>query len=469
MFMNIACTYQDHSSYAPSNLFVLLSWSCGLYTTCTKHNAEFPSANAFRALVGSMAFLLDLVSESTIAKPSLKHGSVVRVRRALRASPTNIPSVISTLLALAKTSQSPLRFTSLLGVSVDVLIRLKTTDEPPESRLPVDLKNLILTFYTTSILMSKTTLSPHISTALDDFVATFVTGDDFTKAVLPTVERALLRSPEICLPAVTKFFSTYNQPLDETSFKKVVTQAINSSKSANASVRSNAIDFFKTVLKRNEPLAETALGELLALPKTGKTAGPDHRIALYAMLQSLPPHTSISPTLLQSVAPLLAKETNETATSTLASALPPHIVYLLNQGSIAPEIPQLVTKELASAKPAVRRAFSILLGTVFYQHQELLETDAGVAFAKAVLPALENSLKNVAANPLNAPGGPIEGYVAIAIMLGPLSRSGKFSESIHAPRNITQTLIQSRRRDLEEHCHRIASDEHDKAIFPPVG
>ena len=36
--------------------------------------------------------------------------------------------------------------------------------------------------------------------ALDDFVSTYVTPDDLEKEILPTIEKALLRSPEISLP-----------------------------------------------------------------------------------------------------------------------------------------------------------------------------------------------------------------------------------------------------------------------------
>ena len=418
----------DYSSYAPSTLFVLLGWSCGLYTVCAKNNPDFATSNPLRALIGSMAFLLDMLTDSSVAKPSLKHGGLVRVRRALRSAPTHIPSVISTLLALTKSSQTPLKFVTLIGVSVAVLIRLKHTPEPPISRLPTDLKDAILSLYTTTILMSKATLPPHITNALDDFTSTYISPEDFTKSVLPTLDRAMLRSPEICLPTVTKFYAAYPHPLDEASFKKAVTQAVSSSKSANATVRADSVLLFKAILDSNKTLSATALTELLALPKTGKTTGPDHRVALYTMLGFLPPDASISPPLLQSATPLLGKENNEAATSTLAAALPSHIVFLLRESTISPEVGQLVAKELANSKPAVRRAFANLVGTIFYQHQDILESDAAVSFAKIVVPALEKSLAGVAGNPLNAPGGPIEGYIAIATILGPLSLSGKFSK-----------------------------------------
>lgn len=81
------------SSYAPSDLFVLLSWSCGLYTVCVKHNPQFTSSNSWKVLIGSMATLLDMVTESTKAKPALKKGALVRTRRALRSVWSNLTSL----------------------------------------------------------------------------------------------------------------------------------------------------------------------------------------------------------------------------------------------------------------------------------------------------------------------------------------------------------------------------------------
>lgn len=73
------------SSYAPADIFVLLSWSCGLLTTCVRANPDFTSTHLWRVLIGTTALLLDMLSDSTNAKPSLQHGGLVRVRRALRS------------------------------------------------------------------------------------------------------------------------------------------------------------------------------------------------------------------------------------------------------------------------------------------------------------------------------------------------------------------------------------------------
>ncbi|TFK26296.1 translational activator GCN1 [Coprinopsis marcescibilis] len=433
-------------SYAPANLFVLHSWSCGLYTTCMKANPAFTSTNPFRVLVGSMAFLFDMINESKAAKPSLKHGVLIRTRRALRSAGNQVPKVIETLLGLAKTNPTPSRLVSLIGVSVSVLIRLKDVPEPAIERLPGDLKSGIVSLYTNAVVLSKTLVPDHILEFLKDFISTFVTSEDFEKSILPIFERSLIRSPELSLPPVIQFFSSYPRPSTPEIFKKLVTQCINIAKSSSAVVRDGSVALFKAILSSiggDQQLEAVALTELLVLPKTSKTTGPDHRISLYSMLGLLIPSSVVSSDLVQSATPLLSKETNEIAISVLAAALPPHIVYILlnDEQGVPKETVQLIAKEMGNAKPAVRRAFSGLVGSVL-SSPDIMEKDAGKVFAKAVAPSLENALKSVSANPINTPGGPLEGYVAVAVLLGPFVQSGSFDDLI-SKNPVLQAIVAS--------------------------
>lgn len=221
--------------------------------------------------------------------------------------------------------------------------------------------------------------------------------------------------------------------MDIDSFQRVLTQTINSAKATNATVRLNSIGLFKVLIARSDPLdpdnlSRVAVPDLLNLPKSGKSAGPDHRIALYSMLGFLTPTATVSAALTQTATSLLAKETHEGATSVLAAALPPHIIFLLREGSLLPEITHLIAKEMSSVKPGIRRAFCGLAGSVFFQGQDVVETECGATFAKAVLPSFELSLKTVSSNPLNSSGGPFEGYVAVTTLLGPLAQSKKFGK-----------------------------------------
>ena len=176
-------------------------------------------------------------------------------------------------------------------------------------------------------------------------------------------------------------------------------------------------------------LSRVAVSDLLNLPKSGKSAGPDHRIALYSMLAYLTPTATVSTALIQTTTPLLVKETHEGVTSVLAAALPSHIIFLLREGSLPGEISQLIAKEMSSVKPGVRRIFCGLAGSVFFEGQDIVETESGAIFSEALLPSFELSLKTVSSNPLNSSGGPFEGYVAVATLLGPLAESKKFGKS----------------------------------------
>ncbi|KAG5642517.1 hypothetical protein DXG03_002618 [Asterophora parasitica] len=420
------------SSYASSDLFVLLSWSCGIYTVCVNANPEISSTNVWRVLVGSMATLLDMLNASN-AKSSLLQGALVRVRRALRSAGEKLHTVISTLLAISKSSQSPFRMISLLGVAISVLIRLKSVDTPSSARLPEELKSEILASYSSNVLLSKTIVPSYISAAYRDFTSAFALEKDFTETILPAVEKALLRSPEISLPVVSDFLAAYSHPLTTETFKRILTQTINSAKSSNAQTRTLSIQLFQALLptSSSDELSALAVAELLALPKSGKTAGPDHRVALYSMLAFLTPSSSVSAALIQTTTPLLAKETHEGATTVLAGALPAHLVFLLSTGTgVAQETVALIAKEMGSVKPSVRRAFCALAGAVFVGEGLDFGVSPGLEFSKALVPALEGSLKSVAANPLGVGAGPLEAYVAAAVLLGPLAKTKKFDDVI---------------------------------------
>lgn len=241
-------------------------------------------------------------------------------------------------------------------------------------------------------------------------------------------------------PVVSRFFQAYTHPLENEVFKKILTQAVNCAKSTNLVVRANSVELFKTLIATEHAnqaddarRLEYAVTELLSLPKSGKTTGPDHRVTLYSMLASLSPRTaSISSSIIQTASPLLAKETHDAATAVLASALPPHVKFLLAADSPLPaDTIALIAKEMNNPKPVIRKAFCTLAGHALWSESDSkTSSPAALAFAQALLPAFENSLKTVSSNPLNSVGGPLEGYIAIAVLLGPVLRFGKFGMSI---------------------------------------
>jgi hypothetical protein len=167
---------------------------------------------------------------------------------------------------------------------------------------------------------------------------------------------------------------------------------------------------------------------LLKLAQAGKAIGPDRKI-LYTMFSVLSSSEQLSPVMTKSVPALLAKETNEAALSVLALSLTPHLIFHLRENLPIPdEVLKLLVVEMQNSKPMVRRAFVSLVGEVFWTLGDLTTTSAAT-LARAVFIAFESSLKSVATNPLNVSAGPVEGYVAAAVLLGPFSRSGIFGSS----------------------------------------
>ena len=64
------------------------------------------------------------------------------------------------------------------------------------SKIPVPLHTSVCLYFS---LFIETNTHLDTQTAMHDFVQTFVSQDDFTKSILPTMEKALLRSPEFSL------------------------------------------------------------------------------------------------------------------------------------------------------------------------------------------------------------------------------------------------------------------------------
>ncbi|RPD57344.1 ARM repeat-containing protein [Lentinus tigrinus ALCF2SS1-7] len=424
--------HKRSSSHAAADMFVLLNWCCGLYVACLECNPDFPQSRCWTALLGIMASLVDMILDpSTRSKKSLQKSARVRTRRALRYSPENLHAVMKTLLELTKSLPSPLIVVPLLGISVDVTLRLKHVKDESLKHIDTSIKNEVIQLYTSAVLMSRTPVPAHISSALHDFIQSSVTPEDFSGSILPAMEKALLRSPEISLSVIADFLPPYSHPVEGDAFRRLLNPALNSAKSSNHVVRSSSVALFNVLIKRTSSSAdlEHTVNELLSLPKAGKTAGPDHRLALYTMLGAIPPSESVSTQIVQTSLPLLAKETHDASVAALGRSLIPHLVQSLRATSLPGDITTVAAKEMTSTKPVVRRAFCSLVGSALWEIGNI-DTAASASLAKAAIPSLETNLKTVSGNPLNAVAGPLEGYVATAILLGPLARSKQFDDVI---------------------------------------
>lgn len=204
---------------------------------------------------------------------------------------------------------------------------------------------------------------------------------------------------------------------------KLVPAIISASKSSNAETRAKSVVLLKSVVKRTskpESLSKLAT-ELLALPKSGKSASPEQRVALYNMVASIP--SEASSVVVDTVPTLVGKESNENALNAMAGALGKHLsTALTSDKPVAAAALTALGKELASTKLAARRALSSAVGSAVWSvhaRGDMFSAD-GEKLLASLVGALEGNLKTASAcTPANAPGF-LEGYVAVALGLGPL-------------------------------------------------
>ncbi|KAF9232420.1 hypothetical protein BU15DRAFT_67476 [Melanogaster broomeanus] len=115
----------DGSAQA-TEIFLLLNWTCSLYTTYLGSSANLVASDSWHVLIGILSALLDMqLNRSTRKRPTLQNSALVPTRRALRFAPALLPIIMAALVTQAKAARTPLAYISLLSTAVDVTIRLK--------------------------------------------------------------------------------------------------------------------------------------------------------------------------------------------------------------------------------------------------------------------------------------------------------------------------------------------------------
>ncbi|ORY90168.1 ARM repeat-containing protein [Leucosporidium creatinivorum] len=409
--------------------FVVLTWACTIFASIPQ---DEPLVDAqWTSLVASLASLVSSLLDGAVSmKPSLRKAVLTISRRTVRNSYASIPRLVETLTT-AKTEPS-FRNASFLGLVMDVSLRLKD----PKGKKDVgktfveESKVAVGDYFLNSVLASKTTPPAHVLTAFNDFFAATVKVDDVAQTYLPPMEKSLIRSPETGLAVLSAFFNALDAELSTSPALRLqlLPAVLAASKSTSVPTRTAAIQLFSVLYSVGDEVDLLPVHEqIAALFKGGKTASPDHRTTLYTMLASLPTSPKLSSDLVGTVLSLLPKESNEVTVSAMMRVVAPHLPASILGGNAvpAPQIAALV-KAMQEPKPNIRRALHSTVGSALWALDSDKEkvNPAAIALAEGLLPGFESALKTVTANPLNSPSGPLEGYVAVAVLKGRLSKWG---------------------------------------------
>lgn len=410
---------------APSNAFVLIEW-------CSILLQEIPGTQYWERwgtkIIESNARVLELcISESS--RSNVKHSALVITRRGLRKAfsggDTRRKVIEDAVRLLAsKAPQPSARNAVMLGVIAGVCARKPEAREVLSTQTPA-----YYDFYIREIIGSRTPVPGHLSNALDDFFSGFTTIEDVEKTIIPAVEKALLRAPEIVLnDLVTPLFHSLPASVDLSKVLRnnLLKPLLANTKSTNPAVRHGALSAFKAaVLRSHDEKMITQIAQEILSPLRAGIQAADQRAVYSEMLSALPISQDTATHVAPAIAVIAAKEANEAALTSETSTLIQYVTWgILNGLDIDKQVLDTFVKGVSDKKIPLRKLWVARLGEVFWvsDDSELVKTRLS-KLAELTMPALIDIWQEVIGNPLAAvQSGLVAGaYVFTAISNARLS------------------------------------------------
>lgn len=447
LFVDTIQSEATKTGIAPSNAFVLVEWFGILLQQCT--GTEYWSRWGIE-MISSDAQVLELC-QSVSSKSSLRRSAVVVTRRALRkvfshleTRERSINDVVSRLTD--KSTRQSSRNAIMLGIVAGVCSRHAELKTILETR-----KSDIYAFYIREILGSRSPVPAHIASGLHDFFISFATNEDVEMQLIPSLEKGLLRAPEIILDDVlTPLFRSLPETIDlsDVYCGKLQKPLLSNIKSSNAAIRHGAIAAFRAAIAhchKEEPLIQIS-EEVLNPLKSGKLPAADQRALHAEMLAAIPISEKLSGKLLPSVAAVAAKEASEIALSMEMVVLVAHVTwYIAKDISVDKAILEIFVKGISDKKIPIRRLWSVRLGEIFWTVKGYeLKKSSFIGLAESVLPGLIELWNEIIANPMVAAQS---GLVTAAFVLTAVAstklepiHSGKIDASLKKAHIVQQAL-----------------------------
>lgn len=415
---------------AASNAFVLVEWGSILLSRAWEKSDP--------DLCLSFARVLELCLSS--GKRTVKRSAIVVARRAIRKLLED-ESRILTIIGQLTAKDQPLgsRTAVLLGVVAGVCARKN------KSLLA---KDQFYVFYVREILGSRTAIPSHIAMALNDFFENFTTAVELRKEVIPTLEKALLRAPEVVQDLVRPMVHSLPSEVDlaEIVADHLLKPLLANTKSQSAAVREGAYSAFAALMTHAQE--EKFLGKIAddLSASFSKLTVVEQRLVQARMLAQITYISSKSEAICRTIAKSAGKEPNETALAAEVSALTTqyaHMVLDLSSEGLekehAREVEEAFAKGLSDKKPGVRKIWALSAGDLLWKvtggsHHPLEQPpetpSAVVNFVQSIAPKLLQIFDEVAQSPIAA--GPLTVAAFTTTALYPIISRIIGSEAIRA-------------------------------------
>ncbi|KAF2792098.1 translational activator [Melanomma pulvis-pyrius CBS 109.77] len=339
----------------------------------------------------------------------IQESAMMTTRRALRklfaVSKFGEQALTKLVASLTAKGSSPTAGNAVfLGVIAGVSSRLPTVQPLLEQH-----KQEYYTFYVREIIGSRSPLPSHISNALHDFFDSFPTLDELRKEVIPPIEKALLRAPEVVLndivsPMILALPETMD--LSEVLHGSLLKPLLSNVKSTNPTIRAGALRTFESLASRsrNDALISKIAIEIITPLKQGKVTVADQKVLHAQMLSALPESVSLSQNIPIAIAPVALKEPNEPALVAEVSTLTKHLTFGLANGvPLDKSIADTFIKGMADKRVPIRRVWAIRAADIWwnFSSDQYAQPDI-ISFCQATLPKLVEIWQDVIANPVPA-------------------------------------------------------------------
>tara|TARA_R110002003_G_scaffold2027_6_gene23916 strand:- start:36608 stop:38794 length:2187 start_codon:yes stop_codon:yes gene_type:complete len=392
---------------AHANAFVLVDWCSVLLLQFAKSPDRWSKYGLDVALATARVLETCVGAGSTRRAGRISESALVSTRRALRAllrseatGQDALAKLVTTLTAKAPSSTPGNAV--FLGVIAGVSSRLAAVRPQFEKH-----KSDYYAFYIREIVGSRSQLPDHISNALHDFFTSFPSLEELRKEVIPPIEKALLRAPEVVLNDIVSpmiLALPESMDLSEVLLGNMLKPLLSNVKSSNPTIRAGALRTFTALASRsrNEDAVGKVADEILNPLKQAKVSGADQKVLHAQMLSALPRSTSLSQKIPANIASVALKESSEPAVVAEVSTMTAHLTFGLANGlALDRTVSDAFIKGMADKRVPVRRLWAIRAADLWWNLSDTQMTQPDIlVFCQATLPKLVEMWQEVIANPV---------------------------------------------------------------------
>ena len=399
---------------APGNAFVLVRWSSLLLQHSVADKTLWHAIG--KRILGALTNALNTLYSSGPKASTLT--TAVRVsRRAIRAiarAEFGLDALDESIITLSTKPSTPMpRNAITLGIIAGVCKRVPDRDSVVESR-----KQDYIAFYIRELLGSRAQLPEYIGKALHDFFTAFITLEDMKRDIVPAVEKALLRAPEVVLnDLVAPMIASLPKELDlsEVLTRNLLRPLLSNIKSTNAVIRDGAVRTFEVIASRctDGNFIEKAADDILTPLITNKVASAEQRVIHAQMLSALHPSTTLASKVQQGLVPVASKEANEAAVAAELLAVSKFAKYALeNDMKIESATIDAFSKGLSEKRLPMRRLWCLSFVDIIWSlGADSIGKENASLFLDSGIGKLVDVFNEVVANPIPAAQN---GQVAVA-------------------------------------------------------